>query len=357
MAPRFEGLGWNTVTVEDANDVAASSAALAAVPADDDRPTLIIVKSIIGYGAPNKANFGSPRRTAGREGSAPDQGGLRLAGRREVPRAERSAWSILPDGVGRRGRALQQAWQSQFERYASAHPRAGGGAQPRCGPASCPRVGSRDSHVRGRRERDGHARRSGKVLNQVATHIPWLIGGSADLAPSNMTLLKSHGAGHFQAGSYAGRNLHFGIREHAMAAVCNGMALSGLRPYGGTFFVFTDYMRPSMRLASLMRQGVIYVLTHDSIGLGEDGPTHQPVEHLAACRAIPRLLVFRPADANEVAESYRAALEPSASAGGAGPHAAECPHARPLAMCARPPAWRVAATCCSIRPRARRRSS
>ncbi len=148
-----------------------------------------------------------------------------------------------------------------------------------------------------------------------------------------MTLITAAGAGHFQAGSYAGRNLHFGIREHAMAAACNGLALSGLRPYCGTFFVFTDYMRPSMRLASLMRQGVIYVLTHDSIGLGEDGPTHQPVEQLAACRAIPRLLVFRPADANEVAESYRAALQPSASAVGAGPHAAECAHAGPVAMC------------------------
>ena len=127
--------------------------------------------------------------------------------------------------------------------------------------------------------------------------------------PSNLTLINPKVTGHFQAGEYGGRNFHFGIREHAMAAACNGLAVSGLRPYCGTFFVFTDYMRPSMRLASLMRQGVIYVLTHDSIGLGEDGPTHQPVEHLAACRAIPRLLVFRPADANEVAESYRAALQ------------------------------------------------
>ena len=147
------------------------------------------------------------------------------------------------------------------------------------------------------------------MLNRLAPHFPWLIGGSADLAPSNLTLINPKVYGHFQAGHYEGRNLHFGIREHAMAAACNGMAVSGLRPYCGTFFVFTDYMRPSMRLASLMRQGVIYVLTHDSIGLGEDGPTHQPVEQLAACRAIPRLLVFRPADANEVAESYRAALQ------------------------------------------------
>jgi transketolase len=149
---------------------------------------------------------------------------------------------------------------------------------------------------------------SGKVLNHLAPHFPWLVGGSADLAPSNMTLLTDPAAGAFTAANPGGRNFHFGIREHAMAAVCNGMSLSGLRPYGGTFFVFTDYMRPAMRLSSLMKQGVIYVLTHDSIGLGEDGPTHQPVEHLAACRSIPRLLVFRPADANEVAQSYRTAL-------------------------------------------------
>jgi transketolase len=149
---------------------------------------------------------------------------------------------------------------------------------------------------------------SGKVLNAIAPRLPWLVGGSADLAPSTMTLLTGKDSGDFSSHNYAGRNFHFGIREHAMAAVCNGMALCRLRPYGATFFVFTDYLRPSMRLSSIMHQPVIYVLTHDSIGLGEDGPTHQPVEHLAACRAIPRLIVLRPGDANEVAEAYRVAL-------------------------------------------------
>ena len=152
---------------------------------------------------------------------------------------------------------------------------------------------------------------SGKVLNGLASQLPWLIGGSADLAPSNNTALVGDGETDFLPGSYAGRNLHYGIREHAMASACNGMTLSGLRPFCGTFFVFTDYMRPAMRLASMMRLGVTYVLTHDSIGLGEDGPTHQPVEHLAACRAIPGLFVYRPGDANEVAHCYRAVMQKS----------------------------------------------
>ena len=150
---------------------------------------------------------------------------------------------------------------------------------------------------------------SGRVLNAVADQIPWLIGGSADLAGSNKSIINDESAGHFSAKDYAGRNFHFGIREHAMAAICNGMSLCGLRSYGATFFVFTDYLRPSMRLSGLMHQPVLYILTHDSIGLGEDGPTHQPVEHLAACRAIPNLLVMRPGDANEVSGCYAAALQ------------------------------------------------
>jgi transketolase len=149
---------------------------------------------------------------------------------------------------------------------------------------------------------------SGKVLNQVAKHVPWLVGGSADLAPSNNTALNFDKVGDFSAHDRGGRNFHFGIREHAMGGVANGMALCGLRPYVGTFFVFSDYMRPSIRLAALMGLPVIYIFTHDSIGVGEDGPTHQPVEHLAALRAIPGLITVRPADANEVSEAYRLAL-------------------------------------------------
>ena len=147
---------------------------------------------------------------------------------------------------------------------------------------------------------------SGKVLNQIAKRLPWLVGGSADLAPSTLTLMD--GGGDFEAGSYGGRNLHFGIREHAMGAIINGMALAGLRPFGATFFVFSDYMRPSIRLAAIMGLPVFYVFTHDSIGVGEDGPTHQPIEQLAALRAIPNLTVIRPGDANEVTEAYRSAL-------------------------------------------------
>ncbi len=149
----------------------------------------------------------------------------------------------------------------------------------------------------------------GKVLNAIAKNIPFMIGGSADLAPSNKSNLTFAGAGEFLPGHYGGRNLHFGIREHAMAGIVNGLSLSGLRAYGATFFVFTDYMRGAMRLACIMRQPVLYILTHDSIGVGEDGPTHQPVEHLSACRAIPGLYVFRPGDANEVAECYRTAMQ------------------------------------------------
>ncbi len=308
VARRFEGLGWRTIRIEDANDLEAIDGALALFAETDDRPTLIILRSIIGYGSPNKAN------THGAHGSP--------LGEDEVQRTKaaygwpESAKFLVPDevrehfatGVGQRGSAAYREWSELFARYEQAHPQLADELK---------RMWSRELPADWEKgiptfpaDEKGLATRvsSGKVLNALAPHFPWLIGGSADLAPSTMTLLTDESAGHFSADNYAGRNLHFGIREHAMAAAANGMALSGLRPYGATFFVFTDYLRPSMRLSSLMRQGVIYILTHDSIGLGEDGPTHQPVEHLAACRAIPGLLVIRPADANEVAEAYRTVL-------------------------------------------------
>ena len=172
---------------------------------------------------------------------------------------------------------------------------------------------------------------SGKVLNQIAKRLPWLVGGSADLAPSTLTLMD--GGGDFEAGSYGGRNLHFGIREHAMGAIVNGMALTGLRAFGATFFVFSDYMRPSIRLAAIMGLPVFYVFTHDSIGVGEDGPTHQPIEHLAALRAIPNLTVIRPGDANEVTEAYRSALVEYQGADGPGAFAAEPADARSQQVC------------------------
>ncbi len=308
VAQRFEGLGWNTIEVKDANDVAGLESALGAFQASD-KPTLIIVKSIIGYGSPNKAN------TAAAHGSPLGPEEVRLTKEALGWPADKSF--LVPDGVsehfasgiGKRGAELSGAWQVKFDEYCAAHPVEASelkaiwaGQLPEDWEAGIPVF---DPDAKGMATRVS----SGKVLNQLAAHFPWLIGGSADLAPSNMTKLTDSGAGDYGAANYGGRNIHFGIREHAMAAACNGMALSGLKPYGGTFFVFTDYMRPAMRLASLMRQNVIYVLTHDSIGLGEDGPTHQPVEQLATCRAIPGMLVFRPADANEVAQCYRVALQ------------------------------------------------
>ncbi len=306
VAQRFEGLGWRAIQVADANDLSALRKAFATFADTDDRPTIIVMRSIIGYGSPNKAN------THGAHGAPLGDDEVRLT-------KEAYGWPadqkfLVPDevrehfanGVGARGQADYAAWQEKFVAYERQYPELAAelkqmwrGELPATWEQGVPQFPA---------DAKGLATRvsSGKVLNSLAPHFPWLIGGSADLAPSTMTLIS--GAGDFGPHDRQGRNLHFGIREHAMASASNGMALCGLRPYNATFFVFTDYMRPSMRLSSLMRLGVIYVLTHDSIGLGEDGPTHQPVEHLAACRAIPGLVVFRPCDANEVAEAYRVAL-------------------------------------------------
>jgi transketolase len=308
VALRFEGLGWQAIRVEDANDLDALDAAIAKFQATTDRPTIIIVRSIIGYGAPNKANsheaHGAPlgddeiRLTKQAYGWPEDEKFL-------VPEEVKAHFA---EGVGARGAALRAEWDEQFAAYAKQHADEAAqlktiweGKLPQGWEKSLPEFPA---------DAKGMATRvsSGKVLNAIAPSLPWLVGGSADLAPSTMTLLNFDGAGHLGAEDRGGRNLHFGVREHGMAAACNGMSLAGLRPYGATFFVFTDYMRPSMRLAAIMHRPVIYVLTHDSIGLGEDGPTHQPVEHLAACRAIPRLIVIRPGDANEVAEAYRVAI-------------------------------------------------
>jgi transketolase len=305
VATRFEGLGWNAIRVSDANGLEALDAAISAFLQTDDRPTIIILRSIIGYGAPNKANthgaHGSPlgeeevRLTKGIYGWPEDQ-------HFHVPE---EVIAHFADGVGARGSDARQAWEAKFAEYEAAHPKAAAELKAMWS-GKLPDGWDKDIPTF-KPDAKGLATRvsSGKVLNGLAPNLPWLIGGSADLAPSTMTLLEFEDAGHFSAENYAGRNFHFGVREHGMAAICNGMSLSRVRPYGATFFIFSDYLRPSMRLSSIMHQPVIYVLTHDSIGLGEDGPTHQPVEHLAACRAIPGLQVIRPADANEVAEVYR----------------------------------------------------
>ena len=308
VGERFEGLGWNVVTVDDANDLAALKAAIDNFKACSSKPTLIIVKSIIGFGAPNKQD------THGAHGAplgwdeialAKENYGLPADEKFYVPEGVREHFA---GNVGQRGADSYAAWSEVWTAYQAAHPEKAkelqsmfDGELPEGWDADIP---SFEASEKG----DATRNSSGKVLNSIAAKIPFMIGGSADLAPSNKSNLTFENAGDFLPGNYGGRNLHFGIREHAMAGIANGLSLSGLRSYAATFFVFTDYMRAGMRLASIMHQPVIYILTHDSIGVGEDGPTHQPVEHLSACRAIPGLYVFRPGDANEVAECYRTAM-------------------------------------------------
>ena len=311
VATRFEGLGWNIVRVDDANDLAAIRAALAAFEQTDDRPTLVILRSVIGYGSPNKAG------SQAAHGSPLGEEEVALAKQEYGWTAEQSfhvpdgVLEHMQQGIGARGASEQQQWQARYDEYAKEYPSQAEqlesiwrGELPSDWEQGIPVFDTDDKGLATRVS-------SGQVLNSLASHLPWLLGGSADLAPSTMTILNDEDAGHFSADNPAGRNLHFGIREHLMAAISNGLSLSGLRPYCATFFVFTDYLRPSLRLSCIMHQPVIYVMTHDSIGLGEDGPTHQPVAQLAACRAIPNLLVMRPADANEVAECYRTALQNS----------------------------------------------
>jgi transketolase len=305
---RFEGYGWNVVEVDDANDLDAIREAFSAFREATDRPTLVICRSHIAWGAPNAQD------TAEAHGAPLGEEEVRLAKKAygwpedETFRVPEEVLAHFQEGIGNRGKKLSDAWYAKFDQYKKAHPDLadhihrlihrllpdGWDADIQQFEADAKGMASRAS--------------SGKVLNQVAKNVPWLLGGSADLAPSNKTLLTFAEVGSFSAENRAGRNFHYGIREHAMAAISNGMALCGLRPYAGTFFVFADYLRPSARLSAMMQMPVIYIFTHDSIGVGEDGPTHQSVEQLAALRAIPNLVVIRPADANEVAEAYRAIM-------------------------------------------------
>jgi transketolase len=309
VATKYEGLGWNVLQIDAFNDLAAIQRGLDAAKQSTGKPTLIVLKTIIGWGSPNKAN------THAAHGAPLGADEIKLT-KKNYGWPEDAQFLVPPEvlehfaaGIGTRGREEREAWESKFAAYAKAFPKEAAelkaiwaGKLPEgldkgipTFPADAKGLASRVS--------------SGKVLNGLAPNYPWLIGGSADLAPSTMTLLEFASAGGLSATNYGGRNLHFGIREHGMGAVLSGLSLMGIRPYGATFFVFTDYMRPAMRLAAIMKRPVIYVLTHDSIGLGEDGPTHQPVEHLAACRAIPGLDVVRPGDANEVAECYKAVVK------------------------------------------------
>jgi len=305
VAARFLAYGWNVLHVGDANDVERMAEALQAFREHDSAPTLIIVNSHIGYGAPHKQD------TSAAHGEPLGEEEVRLAKRRYG--WPEDAHFLIPDGVrahfdagvGRRGRAARTAWRENYDAYRVQHPdlaalldQMARGEAPRGWDADLPVF---PADAKGLASRASSA----KALNAVAARYPWLVGGSADLSPSTKTNLTFEAAGDFEVGAYAGRNLHFGIREHAMGAVLSGMALSGLRAYGSSFLIFSDYMKPSIRLAALMRLPVIYIYTHDSIGLGEDGPTHQSIEQLVGLRAIPNLIVLRPADANEVMEAWR----------------------------------------------------
>ncbi len=304
---RFEAYGWHVQRIEDGNDMEAIETAIRAAQKEDARPSLISVRTHIGYGSPNKQDTSSAHGEP--------------LGAEEIKLTKKNlGWPLEPvffipeDAQNHfhkaleKGKALEKEWRDRFDAYEKAHPELAvqwrqwiKGELPDGWDKELPSFPA---------DAKGTATRavSGTVLNAVAPMLPNLIGGSADLTPSNKTFIK--GAEVFQGGQFEGRNFHFGVREHGMGAVMNGMALhGGLLPYGGTFLVFADYMRPPIRLAAMMGLKVIYIFTHDSIGLGEDGPTHQPVEHLATLRAIPDLIVLRPCDANETVEAWRFALE------------------------------------------------
>jgi transketolase len=309
VAARFAAYGWNVAHVTDANDLNLIRAGFQTFLKTSDRPTLIIVNSHIGWGSPHKQD------TAAAHGEA--------LGEEEVKLTKRAyGWPedakfLIPDGVydhfqsgiGERGKTLRDAWSTKFDAYRTKNAALADEIN-RMEHRQLPEGWDKDlpafpADAKGLATRDS----SGKVENAIGKNVPWLIGGSADLAPSTKTLFTFEGATGFQAGNYSGRNLHFGIREHAMSAIINGMSLTKVRPFGATFFVFTDYMRGGLRLSALMQIPVIYVLTHDSLGVGEDGPTHQPIEHLAMARATPGLITLRPADANEVVEAWKVVMQ------------------------------------------------
>ena len=308
VATRFIGLGWNVTRVGDANDLEMLNRAFRTFKSTSDRPTLIIVDSHIAYGAPNKQD------TSAAHGEPLGEEEIRLAKRHYgwppgakflVPEGVREHFQA---GIGARGSALHRAWWAQFDGYRRQYPELAdqgyrmlrrelpdgwdkGWPEFSAGTA----VATRDA--------------SGQALNALAKRVPWLLGGSADLGPSCKTRLTFEGTGDFSAQNPSGRNLHFGVREHAMGAILNGLSLSKIRPFGSGFLIFSDYGRAAIRLSALMEIPVIHVFTHDSIGVGEDGPTHQPVEHLASLRAIPGLITLRPADANETVEAWRRIAE------------------------------------------------
>jgi len=305
VATRFIGYGWNVTRVGDANDLDMLERAMNVFKKSSDRPTLIIVDSHIAYGAPNKQD------TSGAHGEPLGEEEIKLTKRAYGWPEDKKFY--VPDGVydnfkgitAKRGHEAREKWIALFNSYKAQHPSLaedlyrmqhrqlpeGWDKKIVAFPADAKGIASRDS--------------SGKVLNMVAQGVPWLIGGAADLFPSTKTRLTFEGAGDFLADSYGGRNLHFGIREHAMGAIVNGLALSKIRAFGSTFMIFSEFLKPAIRLAAIMEIPVIFIFTHDSIGVGEDGPTHQPIEQLISLRATPGLMVWRPGDANEVVEMWK----------------------------------------------------
>jgi len=309
VAARFLAYGWNVLRVGDANDLDGIERVLGVFRETEGRPTLIILDSHIGYGAPHKHD------TSAAHGEPLGEEEVRLA-KRSYGWPEEAQF-LVPDGVrehfaagvAARGAAARSRWTALFASYRAAYPdlaREIDQMQRRDLPAGWDRdLPIFPADAKGIAGRDA----SGKVLNVLAQSIPWFLGGSADLGPSNKTTLTYEGAESFQAGNPGGKNLHFGVREHAMAAIVNGLSLSKLRAFGATFFIFSDYARPAIRLSALMELPTIFVFTHDAMGDGEDGPTHQPVEHLASLRAMPGLITLRPGDANEVVEAYRYVMQ------------------------------------------------
>src|SRR2546429_5905225 len=306
---RFKGYGWNVTHVTDANDLEMLGRAYEVFLQTKDRPTLIVVDSHIGYGSPHKQDsyeaHGEPLGEAEVKLVKKNYGWPEDA-KFLVPEG---VYDQFKNGVGKRGAEARAAWNAKYEEYKKQFPQLAdqlnkmqSGQLPDGWDKELP---SFPADPKGMATRES----SGKTLNALAKNIPWLVGGSADLAKSNKTNLTFDGAGDFYPNQYRGRNIHFGVREHAMGAIVNGMTLSKLRAVSATFFNFSDYMRPSMRLGALMEIPAIYIFTHDSIGVGEDGPTHQPIEQLASLRAMPNMLILRPGDANEVVEAYKVILQ------------------------------------------------
>lgn len=307
VAARFAAYHWNVLRVADGNDLSAISQAIESARMTTDRPTLICLKTHIGYGSPHKQD------THAAHGEPLGVDEVKLT--KKFYGWPEDAQFLVPDGVydrfkagiGQRGAAARAAWQNLFEQYRAKFPDLAAQVetmQKRGLPAGWDKdIPTFPADAKGMATRES----SGQVLNAIAKNLPWLFGGSADLNPSTKTFLK--GLGTFTSETPGGRNIHFGVREHGMGAILNGLALNNLRAYGSGFLIFSDYGRPAIRLAALMHLPVLYVFTHDSIGVGEDGPTHQPIEQLMSLRAIPGAIVIRPCDANEVAEAYRVAME------------------------------------------------